>query len=508
MAIIKIKRSTGVNAPTGLALGELAVTLSDGTVSNNGGRVFIGSGTEDANTGIADGVTIIGGKYFTEKLDHAPGALAANSAIIVDSDSKIDQLKIDQITIDGDTISSTGNLVLVSSVDGDEETTGLISLNGTVFDQTGAQTGGGSLSSDAATFGNITISDSAITMTGNTALNINVQSDEIDFNGAVVGGLGDPTANTDATTKLYVDDADALKLNLAGGTMSGAIAMGDNKVTGVATPTDGADATNKTYVDGLVANTTYTFADGAGDTDDAEFSESFQFKGANETANTSAYADSVDIATDIANNSMTFALTTTGVTAGQYGSGTAIPSITVDSRGRISSVGTNSISTSFTISDNANTDIGNTNIVNTGETLTFIGDTGVTTTVSNNEVSFAIGQEVATNSNVTFNDVTVSGNLYSNDITASTVTIYGDLTVVGNTTTVNTEEINLADNTILLNSNQDANTAPTSDAGIEVNRGSANNVSFLWDETNDTWSTGGESVTASAFNGTIDGGTF
>ena len=40
-----------------------------------------------------------------------------------------------------------------------------------------------------------------------------------------ITGLGTPTAGTDATTKTYVDTADALKLNLAGGTMSGAIAM-------------------------------------------------------------------------------------------------------------------------------------------------------------------------------------------------------------------------------------------------------------------------------------------
>ena len=39
--------------------------------------------------------------------------------------------------------------------------------------------------------------------------------------------LGTPTANTDAVTKQYVDDADNLKLNLAGGTMSGDIAMGN-----------------------------------------------------------------------------------------------------------------------------------------------------------------------------------------------------------------------------------------------------------------------------------------
>jgi hypothetical protein len=39
------------------------------------------------------------------------------------------------------------------------------------------------------------------------------------------------------------------KLALAGGTMSGAIAMGTNKITGLGTPTDGTDAATKSYVD-------------------------------------------------------------------------------------------------------------------------------------------------------------------------------------------------------------------------------------------------------------------
>jgi hypothetical protein len=42
------------------------------------------------------------------------------------------------------------------------------------------------------------------------------------------------------------------KLALAGGTMSGAIAMGTNKITGLGTPTDGTDAATKNYVDTTV----------------------------------------------------------------------------------------------------------------------------------------------------------------------------------------------------------------------------------------------------------------
>jgi hypothetical protein len=91
--------------------------------------------------------------------------------------------------------------------------------------------------------------------------------------------------------------------------------------------------------------------------------------------------------------------------------------------------------------------------------------TGVTITSG----QIAIGQAVGTASNVTFNDVTVSGNL----------------TVSGTTTTVNTETINLADNIITLNSNEAG--TPSQNAGIEVERGTSTNVAFQWNETSDVW---------------------
>ena len=71
-----------------------------------------------------------------------------------------------------------------------------------------------------------------------------------------ITGLGNPTGTQDAATKTYVDTADALKLNLAGGTMSGAIAMGTNKITGLGDPTLAQDATTKTYVDTILGSAT------------------------------------------------------------------------------------------------------------------------------------------------------------------------------------------------------------------------------------------------------------
>jgi hypothetical protein len=70
-----------------------------------------------------------------------------------------------------------------------------------------------------------------------------------------ITGLGNPSANQDAATKTYVDTADALKLSLSGGTMSGAIAMGTNKITGLGDPTSNQDAATKYYIDTLFGST-------------------------------------------------------------------------------------------------------------------------------------------------------------------------------------------------------------------------------------------------------------
>jgi hypothetical protein len=150
---------------------------------------------------------------------------------------------------------------------------------------------------------------------------------------------------------------------------------------------------------------------------------------------------------------------------------------------------------------------------------TLTAGTGVA--VSGTEV--AIGQAVATTSNVQFNNVTVDGTLTSDDITAATMTasghviVQGNLTVNGTTTTVNSNTVAIGDAIIELNSDLASNTAPTVNAGFEVNRGNATDVSLLWNETNDNWTVSDGSVTAvvltasnfnTVYSGIIDGGSF
>tara|TARA_Y100001980_G_C14553152_1_gene338138 strand:- start:564 stop:2027 length:1464 start_codon:yes stop_codon:yes gene_type:complete len=65
------------------------------------------------------------------------------------------------------------------------------------------------------------------------------------------------------------------------------------------------------------------------------------------------------------------------------------------------------------------------------------------------------------------------------------VTMSGNLTVNGTTTSVNSNEVNIGDNILKLNSDETG--TPSQNAGIEVERGSATNVVFRWNETSDKW---------------------
>lgn len=113
---IKIKRSTGTSAPSSLVAGELAYTGGAGAQGDSGSRLFVGNPADGANL-------VIGGKYFTDMLDHVHGTNTASSALIVDSNKKINELLSGNIVITGSsdtistssgdlTISPTGNLVI------------------------------------------------------------------------------------------------------------------------------------------------------------------------------------------------------------------------------------------------------------------------------------------------------------------------------------------------------------------------------------------------------------
>jgi hypothetical protein len=100
-------------------------------------------------------------------------------------------------------------------------------------------------------------------------------------------------------------------------------------------------------------------------------------------------------------------------------------------------------------------------VAGTGITLSNNSGEGATPTVE-------IGQDVATTANVTFNDLILTG----------------DLTVQGNTTTLETATLQVEDNIVVLNYGQ---TTPTLDAGIQIERGSGTDVTLRWNESLDYW---------------------
>ena len=155
-------------------------------------------------------------------------------------------------------------------------------------------------------------------------------------------------------------------------------------------------------------------------------------------------------------------LAATSVTAGSYGSSSAIPTFTVDADGRLTAAGTASITTTLDIAADSGTDNG---VVLGTDTLTISGTSNeIETSVSGDTITIALPD-----------DVTIGNDL----------TVTGDLTVSGTTTTVNTETILLADNIITLNSNETG--TPSQNAGIEVERGTSTNVALRWNETDDDW---------------------
>lgn len=113
---------------------------------------------------------------------------------------------------------------------------------------------------------------------------------------------------------------------------------------------------------------------------------------------------------------------------------------------------------------------------------------GTGVTVNANDV--AIGQDVATTADVDFATVTTSGNM----------TVGGDLTVSGATITTSTETLEIADNTLILNSDL---TGTAVDAGFIVERGSTGDNACLWYDTSEgAWVVGTNSATSLPSSGT------
>ena len=165
------------------------------------------------------------------------------------------------------------------------------------------------------------------------------------------------------------------------------------------------------------------------------------------------------LTSSIVQDTITFDLDDTAVTPGSYGSSTAVPQITVDQQGRITSLSTAAISTSFTL----DADSGTPDTFNTGDTLTISGTANeIETAVTDNTITIGLP-----------NDVTIGNDL----------TVTGNLTVNGTTTTVSTTNTTVSDQLLELGNGRTG--SATGDAGIIIERGDDNNVFLGYDESED-----------------------
>ena len=198
---LQIKRTSGSGQPGTLADGELAY-------SHGNNHLLIGDGST---------IKVIGGKTFSDKLDHTDGVLTGDSAITVDTNSKVDTIKLR-----GADNSTPGNIVLDDN-DGSHATT-----------LKGAATLGGNIDISLPTTAGTVIT------TGNL--------------GDIVGTIGTLTSLT--VDSVLIGSADDQTISTSSGDLklnpAVDIDAASNVIKNVANPTATHHATNKGYVDGLI----------------------------------------------------------------------------------------------------------------------------------------------------------------------------------------------------------------------------------------------------------------
>lgn len=96
--------------------------------------------------------------------------------------------------------------------------------------------------------------------------------------------------------------------------------------------------------------------------------------------------------------------------------------------------------------------------------------------------TYADGVGTSANAYSTATFLPLTGGTLSGDLVVS-----ANLTVTGTTTYVNTQSLLVSDNIFVLNADLPSGTAPSQDAGMQINRGSSANVFIIWDEDTDHW---------------------
>ena len=218
---------------------------------------FVESGTVNANNGFV--CTI------------APGGTLGSTSVTWVQFSGAGQITAGAgLTKTGNTLNvgtASSSRIVVNSDDIDLATTAVTA--GTYQSMTVDAYGRVTAGTNPTTLAGYNIGNAYTTTQVDTALALKLNLTGGTMSGAIamgtskITGLGDPTNIQDAATKNYVDSGLALKLSLTGGTMSGAIAMGASKITGMADPTVAQDAATKNYIDTIFGSTTSAAASAA-----------------------------------------------------------------------------------------------------------------------------------------------------------------------------------------------------------------------------------------------------
>jgi hypothetical protein len=221
------------------------------TVNNRHGVFVEVGGTSTEQVRFQDGAIV---PVTDNDIDLGTGSLEFKD-LYIDGTANIDSLVADTAAISAGTINNT---VVGNTTPNVITGTTVTATTGFVGGLTGNVTGNTAGTHTGAVVGNVTgdLTGNVTASSGSSSFNDVVINGSLNMNAgtsATIINLTTPTNAGDAATKGYVDTADALKVNKSGDTMSGVLAMGNNKITGLATPTNTADASTKGYVDTSIA---------------------------------------------------------------------------------------------------------------------------------------------------------------------------------------------------------------------------------------------------------------